>query len=622
MSQHGDNASQGDSGNPTSPDSNVDDNDNIGNAAPLAPAASAPAEAQAQAQAAEDDDAPAPGNERAPAAAAPSDDEDLSAGPGNAIESSDDDEDDNIGNRIDGPDGNAASVAAATSGPTAGAGKKRNRKKKKPAGQAQAQGEGGNANAGGGHRPEVQHRAFKAGDKVRARVIEIGQGAALCDLWGKEVGVLDLRELAIDNPEPKVGDSVDVVVLQDGARGGNLVVTRDPSRADAAREFIAQARTSGEPVEGVVTGVNKGGIEVDVGGVRGFCPASQVDVRLPSQPELQALVLRRELFKVVDITDHGREVVLSRRALREGEVRARALEAVQAIKVGDKVTGRVVAVKDHGIFVDLGGVEGRIQLSEISHDRGARPQDIAKVGDEIEALVLRVDIPQPTAPAEAKAPETPTAEFPAADEGAAEEHATGEHPEGEAAATAEGEATAAEGEGEAAATAAEGEAARPRKGPREKRKPQRFSRLPEGTPRVELSRRAVEPDPWAEVPKKYPVNSVHKGKVARMQPFGAFIELERGVDGLLHVSEIGERRIQHPNEVLQDGQEVTVRVTRIDRGQRRIGLAMLPEGVTEEQLKNSITPKPGMVTTAKVTEHESYGIWAQLDGTVGKVGRG
>ena len=139
---------------------------------------------------------------------------------------------------------------------------------------------------------------------------------------------------------------------------------------------------------------------------------------------------------------------------------------------------------------------------------------------------------------------------------------------------------------------------------------------------MELSRRAIEVDPWSDVHKRFPIGTVHKGKVARMQPFGAFVELEKGLDGLLHVSEIGDRRIEHPNEVLKESQEVNVRVTKIDRQARRIGLALLPEGITEEQLKQSVQPRPGMITTAKIVEHESFGVFAQLDNTVGKVGRG
>jgi small subunit ribosomal protein S1 len=150
----------------------------------------------------------------------------------------------------------------------------------------------------------------------------------------------------------------------------------------------------------------------------------------------------------------------------------------------------------------------------------------------------------------------------------------------------------------------------------------RFSRLPEGTPRVELSRRAVEKDPWSDVPRRYPVHSVHKGKVARMQPFGAFVELEKGVDGLLHVSEIGDKRLNHPNEVLKDHQEVNVRELKIDTKARRIALGMLPEGVTEEQLKAAPQLRVGLVAMAKVVEHDSAGIWAQLNDAFGKNGRG
>lgn len=556
--------------------------------------------------------APAAPTDSAPAAqAAPAVADDTDDNRGNLVAA--DAPDDNVGNTVaaapkpaddeeDGPaPGNelhpAPKAAARPQGEGGERGKKRRGKKPEGAEGTAApreRGERGERN-GQGHKgaaADAQHRAFKVGDKVRAKILSLGQGGALCDLWGKEKGVLDLRELAEDMAEAGEGDAVDVVVLQDGVRGGNLVVTRDPSRAERGRELIAQAFNAGEPIEALVTGFNKGGLELDVSGVRGFCPSSQVDVRIPNQADLQALVLRREPFKVMQIVDGGREVVLSRRALREGAVRARAEEAIKSLKVGDRVTGRVVSVRDHGIFLDLGGVEGRIQLGEMSHDRGARPQDIAKVGDELEALVLRIDIP------------TPAAEAPAAEGLATEAPA-------EAAPAESTEAPAAEGE-------ARGKG-RDRDRDRKKARP---SRQPEGTPRVELSRRAIEPDPWGEVNKKYRIGSLHKGKVARMQPFGAFIELERGVDGLLHVSEIGDKRINHPNEVLQEGQEVLVRVAKIDKGQRRIALSLVPEGVTEEDLKASVQPRVGLVTMAKIVEHDAIGVWAQLHNTVGKIGRG
>ncbi len=552
----------------------------------------APAAAETAAQHPVEDPEDNIGNRFAPAAAtAAQHDEEVPEEPG-----------DNIGNTL------AANKPAAAAEPRGDRPRRdRDRGPKKPRGpegqrpDGQQGGERRGGGGGGGNHPKAadQHRAFKVGDKVRAKVLALGPGGALCDLWGKEKGVLDLRELATpEGAAPQVGDSVDVIVLQDGTRGGgNLVVTRDPNRADRNREMVVQAYNAGDAIEGLITGLNRGGLEVDIGGVRGFCPSSQIDVRVPSQQELAAMVLRREIFKVTSLSD--REAVVSRRALRETDIRARAEEAVASIKVGDKVKGRVVAVRDHGIFVDLGGVEGRIQLSEISHDRGTRPQDVARVGDEIEAQVLRIDVPQAHPAPEAKT------------EGA------------EAPVEAPSEAPAAEGE--AAAEGAHAEGDKGDKHGKDKKKPQqRFSRLPEGTPRVELSRRAIEVDPWADVHKRYPPGSVHKGKVARMQPFGAFIELEKGVDGLLHVSEIDldGRRVQHPNEVLKEAQEVTVRVARVDKGQRRIALALLPEGVTEEQLKKSVNPKLGMIVMAKIADHDNFGVYAQIEGTFGKVGRG
>lgn len=558
-----------------------------------------------------DPNAPPPGENEAPTATAPlASVAAVSAAP----EASDDD--DNRGNTID-PNLKSADADAEDDGPSPGnelhpapaaaegaQGAQGRREKKNRDGKGRdgkdrpaRQNAGQNPGQGGGQRPRGDkggadpHRSFKVGDKVRAKVVELSPVAVLCDLWGKEKGVLDLRELAPDLAEVQVGDMVDVIVLQDGARGGNLVVTRDAERAQKGKEFVAQAHAAGEPIEALVTGFNKGGLELDVNGVRGFCPASQIDVRMLAQPELQALVLKRELFKIVQITDGGREVVLSRRALREGEVKARAEEAIKAIKIGDVVKGRVVAVRDHGIFLDLGGVEGRIQLTELSHDRGTRPQDVARIGDELEAKVLRIDIPveRPAAPAAEAAPEAAPAETAPAAE----------------AAPATDEASAEGGRGK-----------------RGDKKPQRFSRLPEGTPRVELSRRAVLVDPWQDVHKRYAVGSLHRGKVARMQEFGAFIELEKGVDGLLHVSEIGEKRIKHPNEVLKDAQEVHVRVSKVDRGQRRIALTLVPEGMTEEDLKQSVQPRVGLVTTAKIVEHDAIGVWAQLTGAIGKLGRG
>jgi small subunit ribosomal protein S1 len=391
---------------------------------------------------------------------------------------------------------------------------------------------------------------------------------------------------------------------------------------------VQHAFQHNEVIEGVVTGVNRGGLEVDLSGIRAFCPSSQIDARFPPSVSPKALVLTRQKFKITSIVDDGKEAIVSRRALVEADLRARAEEARQHIQVGSVVKGRVVSVKEYGVFLDLGGIEGMIHITELSHIRGARPHDLVKVGEEIEAKVLKItgghkpdEKPEATTPAPTEGEEHEAiAAAEQALEAHDEEHAAEgeEHPEAEAApSTGENEAASAEGQ-----PGAEGAKEKPAKQPRKEKKKVR-SRT-EGLPRVVLSRRAVEPDPWAGIEKRFPPGSVHVGKVARMQPFGAFIELVPGVDGLLHVRELGEgKRLEHPNEVLKDGQTVNVRVERVEKGAKRISLSVVPEGVTEADLKKAIIPRVGNIVKAKDVEHENNGLmWAQIEGSIGKAGKG
>lgn len=563
---------------------------------------------------------------------------------------------DSVGNRLDAPDPNAAILAGdnVTGGaqaqgggergpggaPGGGAKKKRKRGGKKGGGERGpgAGGEGGERpHGGGGPRPahaasDAQRRPFHVGDKVRARIVSLAEAGATVDLWGKETGVIDLRELQIEGqPAPEAGDSVDVVVMQDGSRGGNVVVTRDPERAAHAKEAVQKAFADNEVIEGLITGVNRGGLEVDLAGLRAFCPSSQIDARFPPSVNPKQLVLTRQSFKITSLVDDGKEAIVSRRALVEADLRARAEEARQNIKVGDVVKGRVVSVKEYGVFLDLGGIEGMIHITELTHIRGARPHDIVKVGDEVEAKVLKIT----GGHRPDEKPEAASAATPAASEGgehneaiAAAEQALEAHDDeagGEEEAHEEGAEAAAPSTGEAeAAPAAGGEAAKPKQGKQPRKEKKKVRSRTEGLPRVVLSRRAVEPDPWAGIEKKFPQGSVHEGKVARMQPFGAFIELLPGVDGLLHVSELGDgKRLEHPNEVLKDGQTVNVRVERVEKGAKRISLSLVPEGVTEADLKRAITPRVGAIVKAKVVEHENNGLmWAQIEGSIGKAGKG
>jgi small subunit ribosomal protein S1 len=235
------------------------------------------------------------------------------------------------GAAVDGAEGAAAEggegaaaeggEGAAAEGGEGGEARRRNRKRNRgPKGEG-----GGEARAHGNHAGSAQQpRAFKNGDKVRARVIELVGATAVLDLWGKEKGLIDLREVqGEDGAPPAIGEGYDVEVIQDGARGGNVVVTRDPERVQKGRVFVKESFESGAVVEALVTGMNKGGLELDLNGVRAFCPSSQIDVRFPPSISPKSLLNQRMECRVTALADDGREAIVSRRALMEASVRAR-----------------------------------------------------------------------------------------------------------------------------------------------------------------------------------------------------------------------------------------------------------------------------------------------------------
>ena len=536
-----------------------------------------------------------------------------------------------------------AAAGDGTSAPTEGTKKKRRRGKK----SRKSDGAGAEGAAVGEksadkekshkHSGADTHRAFHVGDQLRGRILEVGDAAVLVDLWGKEQAVIDRAEFAEagatatpENPAPELaaGEVFDVFVVQDGARGGSVVVTLDMRRGERARAAVQHAFETNEAIAGLVTGVNRGGLEVDLSGMRAFCPSSQIDPRYPPPVAPRKLVLTRQTFKVTSIVDDGREAIVSRRSTVEAELRARAEEARGRIVIGSTVEGKVTSVREYGVFVDLDGIEGVIHVTELTHLRGLRPSEIVKVGDVIQAKVLKVtggsqrpadDKEQPAAPAASESTDEGEGEAITAAEKAIEQH--GEESEAAAAASEEtaGDTEPVDAGSTETNPATEGTKKPPAKKDRKRVRPEVLT-----LPRVVLSRRAIEPDPWAEMDKRFPQGSVLVGKVVRMQPFGAFVELAPGIDGLLHVSELGDgKRLEHPNEVLKDGQTITVRVQRVDRGAHRIALGLLPDGVTEEQMRSAVVPKVNGVYKAHVVELENSGVvWAQIDGAIGKTGKG
>jgi small subunit ribosomal protein S1 len=233
-------------------------------------------------------------------------------------------------------------------------------------------------------------RRFQVGDKVAGKIIQLGHDVAFLELGsGVAEGMIDVAELMDGEGQvaARIGDIVDGVVVQATDRGVVVSKGRGRAKGEHAREALIEAARSGLPVEGVVKGANKGGLEVEVHGQRAFCPMSQIDVRFVGDP---ATFVGQKLAFKVQRAD-ARDVVLSRRALLEEEKADRARKTREALTEGAAFDGVVTSVQDYGAFVDIGGLEGLVHVSELAWDRVSKPQDLLKAGDAVKVQVLRID---------------------------------------------------------------------------------------------------------------------------------------------------------------------------------------------------------------------------------------
>lgn len=400
-------------------------------------------------------------------------------------------------------------------------------------------------------------RAPKVGEKVKAKIFQLGADTAFVSLGTKSEAMIELNELKDDEGilRSGVGDEVEAYVVETGAKG--IILSRKLPKGAASMSLMAEAQRSGMPVEGLVLSVNKGGLEVAVGDVRAFCPASQVEMRFVGK--LDEYVGMKLTFKVTQAK--GSKVVLSRRAVLEDEQKSKAEETRKTLTVGKVVTGPVTNVREFGAFVDLGGLEGMIPLAELSHLRVTNAGDVVRIGDVVEVEILRIEAPQPNSPDKAK------------------------HKE-----------------------------------------------------RITLSMRARQEDPWKAALEEFKEGARFKGKVMRLQPFGAFVELKPGIDGLIHVSAMSDRRIAHPKDVLKVGEEVEVQVEKVDPAEKKVGLRLVkdgqvvghaapaekseagPVGATASEPKVHVPrPKVGTIVMGKVDRIESFGVFVSFPGGKGLI---
>ena len=245
-----------------------------------------------------------------------------------------------------------------------------------------------------GRRSRGARAEAQVGDTVRGRVAMIGQESAVVEIAGGAIeGMIELDQLrdGDGNLSVKVGDEIDARVVETMGKQGCVVLRRAMARGPEAKAELAQAAQLGLAVEGTVTAVNKGGVEVTIAGVRGFCPISQLEARHVA--DAGEYVGRKFQFRVTryDVDRRGVNLVVSRRALLEEEARGRAEKVRAKLVPGAVLPGVVVALKDFGAFVDLGGIEGMLHASELGFSRGLRPSEILAVGQRLDVQVLKIE---------------------------------------------------------------------------------------------------------------------------------------------------------------------------------------------------------------------------------------
>ena len=328
----------------------------------------------------------------------------------------------------------------------------------------------------------------KQGSVVKGRIIEVQNDAVIVDVGLKSEGRISLREFAVPGQEPeiKLGDEVDVFVDRMEDRNGETVLSREKARREEAWVEMEISHKKNERVTGVIFGRVKGGFTVDLGGAVAFLPGSQVDIR-PIR-DITPLMGTPQPFHILKMDRARGNIVVSRRAVLEESREEARSDMMENIAEGSVVEGIVKNITDYGAFIDLGGVDGLLHVTDISWKRVNHPSESLQIGQTVNVQIIRFN---------------------------------------------------------------------------------------EETQRISLGMKQLETDPWEGVDAKYPVKGVFKGRVTNITDYGAFVELEDGIEGLVHVSEMSwTKKNVHPGKIISTSEEVEVMVLEVDNEKRRISLGI------------------------------------------------
>ena len=462
---------------------------------------------------------------------------------------------------------------------------------------------------------ENSFKNLQEGQIIRGRVLAVTPSEVIVDIGYKSEGIIPVTEFTdfSGNVTVKQGDPVDVLLERTEDQNGYVVLSKDKAEKMKVWDEVEKSYRLGTTVKGRVIDRIKGGLAVDIG-VKAFLPGSLVDVK--PVKNLEALRGKELEFKVISVDKKRGNIVLSRKAVVEIEQEARKKETLQLLEEGRVLRGVVKNLTDYGAFVDLGGLDGLLHVTDMSWGRVNHPSDLVKVGDEIDVVVLKFDRETERVSLGTKQlTEDPWAHVP-------DKYPAGSRVNGRVTNVTDYGAFVELEEGvEGLVHVSEMSWSKKVKSPSKVVSPGDrveaiVTDVNREARRISLSLKETLPDPWDSVVEKYAVGSTVQGKVRNLTDFGAFVEIEEGVDGLVHVSDMSwTKRIKHPSEVLKKGDDVQAVITSIDQENRRISLS-----IKEFQPNDWQTFKErhqvGDVVEGVVTRVADFGVFIQIEGLV------
>src|SRR5437867_1597856 len=416
---------------------------------------------------------------------------------------------------------------------------------------------------------------FSEGDIVRGRVLKLTPSEVVIDIGYKSEGLLSISEVTgySNQVTVKAGEDIDVCIERLESANGYIALSREKAERMLVWDRIEAAYKADQPINGRVVDRVKGGLSVDIGGVKAFLPGSLIDTK-PIK-NLDSLRGHEYKFKIVSFDKKRNNVVLSRRAILEVEQAAQKAETFGRLQEGQLTHGVVKNITDYGVFVDLGGVDGLLHITDISWGRVNHPSEYFNVADEIEVMVLKFD------PAAERVSLGYKQKSPDPWSDVVVRYPLGTKVHGRVVSLTDYGAFVELEEGvEGLIHVSE------MSWTKKVRNPSKILSVGEevdavvsdvnvANRRISLSLKALEQNPWDTAAERYPVGSVISGKVRNLTDFGAFVELEEGIDGLIHISDMSwNRRLKHPNEVLKKGDTVQARVINVDGDNQRLSLSI------------------------------------------------